>query len=135
MVGRTLPAGGGTATISAHYVTAACDKKSLPTTVHVRPSNINCNSLRADFSLTKYNPTVLLGWVVHATPLRPCCWNVLAECRLCLSCLVRWLPTQSAPRSKLGWLAEKCCAPCTCPRFACWPEHASAMRADAACPT
>ena len=73
MVGRTLPAGGGTATISAHYVTAACDKKSLPTTVHVRPSNINCNSLRADFSLTKYNPTVLLGWVVHATPLRPCC--------------------------------------------------------------
>ena len=58
---------------SAHYVTAACDKKSLPTTVHVRPSNINCNSLRADFSLTKYNPTVLLGWVVHATPLRPCC--------------------------------------------------------------
>ena len=29
--------------------------------VHVRPSNINCNSLRSDFSLTKYTPTVLIG--------------------------------------------------------------------------
>ena len=31
--------------------------------VHVRPSNINCNSLRSDFRLTKFGPSVLIGCV------------------------------------------------------------------------
>jgi len=59
---RPVPPGAGTANIAKTFVAASQDRKSLPTQVHVRPSNINCNSLRADFSLTKFNPTVLIGY-------------------------------------------------------------------------
>eukprot|EP00802_Teleaulax_amphioxeia_P019746 Tamp_19991.p1 GENE.Tamp_19991~~Tamp_19991.p1 ORF type:complete len:180 (-),score=29.09 Tamp_19991:684-1190(-) len=58
---KTVPPGGGTATLTKTFITASQDKKSLPTQVHVRPSNINCNSLRSDFGLTKFGPTVLIG--------------------------------------------------------------------------
>mmetsp|Transcript_39384 Transcript_39384/g.63490 ORF Transcript_39384/g.63490 Transcript_39384/m.63490 type:complete len:167 (-) Transcript_39384:133-633(-) len=53
--------GSGTAQLTKTFIAASHERKSLPTQVHVRPSNINCNSLRSDFSLTKFNPTILIG--------------------------------------------------------------------------
>jgi len=80
--------GSGTAQLTKTFIAASHERKSLPTQVqrnrsvrvlpksnvlpwlcvwrfqvHVRPSNINCNSLRSDFSLTKFNPTILIGFV------------------------------------------------------------------------
>lgn len=61
MSGNALHAESGTCNVTKHVLSRLNERKSLPTQVHVRPSHINCNSLRAGYSLTKYSPAVLNG--------------------------------------------------------------------------
>mmetsp|Transcript_42686 Transcript_42686/g.87262 ORF Transcript_42686/g.87262 Transcript_42686/m.87262 type:complete len:165 (+) Transcript_42686:182-676(+) len=51
----------GTCRVTKRTLESAADRKSLPTQVHVRPSHINCNSLRSEYELTKFRPSVLIG--------------------------------------------------------------------------
>mmetsp|Transcript_53430 Transcript_53430/g.130550 ORF Transcript_53430/g.130550 Transcript_53430/m.130550 type:complete len:165 (-) Transcript_53430:345-839(-) len=49
----------GTGFLTKNAISRAADIRSLPTQVHVKPSSINCNSLRSD--QTMYMPSVLIG--------------------------------------------------------------------------
>jgi hypothetical protein len=96
---RAVPSGAGTANITKTFIAASHDRKSLPTQVHVRPSNINCNSIRADFSLTKFNPAVLIGYsptcrVPRRVVRKSCTVSVMRTAACC--------DAKSRPRSKVA---------------------------------